>query len=274
MKSPADQPAFHALVPLLDEALLSLREKDRTTLLLRFYESHSLRDVGAAFGVSEDTAQKRVQSALEKLAEFFQRRGFKTVTVAAAAAALQHTATTASATVAAAVVSAALRVAPPALAGLGALLARLASLTMAQKTAVGVVLAAAALFWLWRDQRPVAQRLQPQPVATELAAKRNGANNLQTNGRNMNTTTLTQLSLPLVLSAGLTATNALDPTRVQAQSASERYTFTHFAGPLGGPGYSDGTGSAARFNRPYGAATDAAGNVYVADSDTRSGVAA
>src|SRR5204862_6444818 len=30
MKAPEDQPAFHALVPLLDDALLSLREKDRT----------------------------------------------------------------------------------------------------------------------------------------------------------------------------------------------------------------------------------------------------
>src|SRR5208282_5533846 len=48
MKTPEDQPAFNALVPLLDDALLSLREKDRTALLLRYYESHSLRDVGAA----------------------------------------------------------------------------------------------------------------------------------------------------------------------------------------------------------------------------------
>src|SRR5690349_1972940 len=30
MKTPEDQPAFHALVPLLDDALLSLREKERT----------------------------------------------------------------------------------------------------------------------------------------------------------------------------------------------------------------------------------------------------
>jgi RNA polymerase sigma factor (sigma-70 family) len=36
MNTPDNQPAFHALVPLLDEALLSLREKDRTALLLRF----------------------------------------------------------------------------------------------------------------------------------------------------------------------------------------------------------------------------------------------
>jgi DNA-directed RNA polymerase specialized sigma24 family protein len=74
---------------LLDEALLSLRENDRTALLLRYYERRSLREVGAAFGVSEDTAQKRVQSALEKLAAFFKRHGFRTATVAATTAALQ-----------------------------------------------------------------------------------------------------------------------------------------------------------------------------------------
>src|SRR5205809_4745556 len=96
MKIPEDQPAFNALVPMLDDALLSLREKDRTALLLRFYEKQSLRDVGTAFGVSEDTARKRVQSSLEKLSEFFKRRGFKTATVAATAAALQSNATSAS----------------------------------------------------------------------------------------------------------------------------------------------------------------------------------
>ena len=113
MNTPDNQLAFQALVPLLDEALLSLREKDRTALLLRFYESQSLRDVGAALGAGEDAARKRVESALEKVAEFFKRRGFKTATVAAAAAALQHTATSASATLVSAVVSAALQVAPP-----------------------------------------------------------------------------------------------------------------------------------------------------------------
>ena len=147
MKTLESEPAFQMLVPLLDEALLSLREKDRTALLLRFYESHSLREVGTAVGVSEDAARMRVQSALEKLAEFFKRRGFKTATVAAAAAALQHTATSVSATVVSAVVSAALQVAPPALAGLGALLARLASLSRVQTAAVCVALAAGPAAW-------------------------------------------------------------------------------------------------------------------------------
>ena len=141
MYTPEQQPAFQALLPLLDEALLSLREKDRTALLLRFYESQSLREVGAAFGVSEDTAQKRVQSALRKLTEFFKGQGFKTASVAAAAAALQNTATSASATLVSAVVSGALQAAPPAL-GLSALLARLASLTRVQTGTLCVALAA------------------------------------------------------------------------------------------------------------------------------------
>ena len=44
-------------------------------------------------------------------------------------------------------------------------------------------------------------------------------------------------------------------------------TITHLAGTTGGPGWSDGTGSAARFSYPSGVAVDGSGNVYVADYD-------
>src|SRR5438093_7126676 len=73
MNTSDEQPALRALVPLLDEAMLSLRQKDRTALLLRYYETQSLREVGVSLGVGEDAAQKRVAGALDHLARFFQR---------------------------------------------------------------------------------------------------------------------------------------------------------------------------------------------------------
>jgi RNA polymerase sigma factor (sigma-70 family) len=159
MKTTDEKPAFSALVPLLDEALLSLREKDRAALLLRFYEKQSLRDVGAALGVSEDTAQKRVTTALEKVSEFFQRRGFRTASVAAAGAALQQTSATASAATFALVANAALDAAPPALAGMSAWLARLASLTRLQTCVLCATVSAVPVAWQFHAQHDAREQL-------------------------------------------------------------------------------------------------------------------
>jgi RNA polymerase sigma factor (sigma-70 family) len=60
--------------PLLDEAMQSLEETDRTAVLLRYFENKSLREVGAALGASEDAAQKRVSRATERLREFLSKR--------------------------------------------------------------------------------------------------------------------------------------------------------------------------------------------------------
>jgi len=50
-----------------------------------------------------------------------------------------------------------------------------------------------------------------------------------------------------------------------APARAQTYLWTTLAGKPGGQGAIDGTGSAARFYSPYGAAVDANGNVYVAD---------
>src|SRR6266850_260272 len=61
--------------PLLDEAMHALDETDRTAVLLRYFENKSLRDVGQTLGMSDDAAQKRVSRAVERLREFFAKRG-------------------------------------------------------------------------------------------------------------------------------------------------------------------------------------------------------
>jgi len=71
------------LVPLVDEALLDLRESDRLALILRYMEDRSLRDVGNALGINEDAARKRVSRALEHVTEFFRKHGFATISATA-----------------------------------------------------------------------------------------------------------------------------------------------------------------------------------------------
>lgn len=71
----AGESAWQALAPVLDETLNELEPADREALLLRFYERCDLRAVGAALGVSEDAAQKRVARALEKLRGLLAARG-------------------------------------------------------------------------------------------------------------------------------------------------------------------------------------------------------
>ncbi len=61
--------------PLLDEAMHELDDTDRAAVLLRYFENKSLREVGATLGTSDDAAQKRVSRAVERLREFFSKRG-------------------------------------------------------------------------------------------------------------------------------------------------------------------------------------------------------
>jgi RNA polymerase sigma factor (sigma-70 family) len=68
------------IAPLLDNAMAGLREKDHSAIVLRFFEGKDLRQVGAAMGVSENAANKRVIYALEKLRQFFVKHGVTSTT--------------------------------------------------------------------------------------------------------------------------------------------------------------------------------------------------
>jgi RNA polymerase sigma factor (sigma-70 family) len=61
--------------PLLDAAIGNLDEADRNVVVLRFFEGKSHREIGDRTGLSEDSARKRTERAVEKLRAQFARRG-------------------------------------------------------------------------------------------------------------------------------------------------------------------------------------------------------
>ncbi len=170
MKTPDEHPALQSLVPLLDEALLSLRERDRTALLLRFYENQSMREVGVSLRVKEDAARKRVANALEKVSRFFQRRGFKTAGAAAMVALLRQTAISASEATASGVLNAALQSSSPAMGGFTAILARVASLSKVQLTVACMAIGAAPA--IWQGNEAMAARRGVAALYSEIGAAR------------------------------------------------------------------------------------------------------
>ena len=64
-----------AVEPLLDEAMNALDDGDRTAVLLRYFENKSLREVGEILSTTEEAARKRLSRAIDRLREFFTKRG-------------------------------------------------------------------------------------------------------------------------------------------------------------------------------------------------------
>ena len=68
------------IAPLLDAAMAGLNETDRHAVVLRFFDGKSMGEVGAALGASEGAAKMRVNRAMEKLRQFFVKRGIASTT--------------------------------------------------------------------------------------------------------------------------------------------------------------------------------------------------
>ena len=97
LRNPAPEPAWDDLLPVLDEAMHKLGEKDRVAVLLRYFKNKSLKEVGTMLGLSENAARMRVERALEKLRAQLARKGV-TSTATALALALTGNAATAAPT--------------------------------------------------------------------------------------------------------------------------------------------------------------------------------
>src|SRR5947208_2038952 len=159
-----------SLSPVLDEALMELREQDRHAVLLRFFENKSLREVGETLGVGEDAAQKRVAKALERLTHLFRRRGYTVPAATAVSAALQGASQAAPVGLASAAAQTALQGASAAsLTGLGFLAAKLMGLTKTQTAALCLVVSAAPIAYEWNAVSHAAKGKQNRQIElTEL----------------------------------------------------------------------------------------------------------
>lgn len=79
-------PVWELISPLLDSALVQLGEKDRQAVVLHYFQKKSFAEVGGSLGMSEDTARRRTNRALEKLRKIFTKHGFNSTTAALAGA--------------------------------------------------------------------------------------------------------------------------------------------------------------------------------------------
>ncbi len=85
--SATEEEKWTQLRPVLDEAVGRLGHRDRQAILLRYFNSLSHQQVGALLGLTEGSAQKCCERALDRLRLIFRRRGVN-MTAASLAATL------------------------------------------------------------------------------------------------------------------------------------------------------------------------------------------
>ena len=162
-------PVWSEIEPLLDEAMDTLDDADRAAVLLRYFENKSLREVGEAIGASEDAAQKRVSRAVERLREFFAKRGVA-VGASGLAAVISANAVEAAPVGLAATISAAAALAGTAVSASTVITAtKTIAMTTLQKTLVTATIAALAGAGIYEAHQAAQLREQNQILRQQQA---------------------------------------------------------------------------------------------------------
>ncbi|MFT3782184.1 MAG: TonB family protein [Nibricoccus sp.] len=165
-KEGGPEPDWSALRPVIDAALLDLKDGDREALLLRFFRANTFAEVGESLGLSENAARMRVDRALDKLKDVLARRGIKSTAAALGAVIGTQLATAAPATLAATVAAAALT---------GASTATAATLIFMGMTklqwGMAAVLAVAGSSALWSEHQAGTQLQAERAALAEQSAE-------------------------------------------------------------------------------------------------------
>jgi RNA polymerase sigma factor (sigma-70 family) len=155
---------WEQIAPHLDAALRELSEPDRDALLLRYFERKSARDMALMLGTSEDAAQKRVSRAVERLREFFAKRGVA-VSASGLVVAISANAIQAAPVGLAVTISTATALAGATLATTATITAAKAiAMTTLQKTLITAVIATAAVMGIYEARQASILRTQVQTL--------------------------------------------------------------------------------------------------------------
>jgi hypothetical protein len=205
--------AWEQLRPLLDESVGQLKEADRDAIVLRFFEGKSHEEIGKILGLSENSANKRIERALDKLREYFSRRGVTASSALLATAIAENSVQAAPVGLAANVAYASLAAAGAATASAG-LLATLFSMSTKAKIIVAttVILAVVATVAI-HSQGSAGSPASAAPPSSASAAK---------------LTSVAQVAQPMApsLPAPNVSLNALAPQPIPPASSAG------FAGPF------------------------------------------
>jgi RNA polymerase sigma factor (sigma-70 family) len=68
---------WELLKPAIDDALRSLSERDREAVLMRYFESRTLSEIGRQLRLTEDAARMRIDRGLAKMRQVLGRRGLE-----------------------------------------------------------------------------------------------------------------------------------------------------------------------------------------------------
>src|SRR6266404_1107622 len=157
------------IAPQLDAALGELSEPDRDALLLRYFERKSAREMAQTLGVSDEAAQKRVSRAVERLREFFAKRGV-TIGASGLVVALSAKAVQAAPIGLAATISTAAALAGTTIAATTtATVTKTIAMTTLQKTMIGATLAAAVGTGIFEARQASTMRSQVQTLQQQQA---------------------------------------------------------------------------------------------------------
>jgi RNA polymerase sigma factor (sigma-70 family) len=164
----ASEPSWETIAPPLDAALGELSEPDRDAVLLRYFEKKSAQEMAGMLGISDEAAQKRVNRAVERLRDYFAKRG---VTIGAGGLVVVISANA----VTAAPVGLAAAIATAALAGTAVSTATLIAatktiaMTTLQKTIITTALVAAAGAGVFEARQVAQLREQNQTLQQQQA---------------------------------------------------------------------------------------------------------